>query len=66
MDLNFVNIELSQEQATFLAWAQKHYQHLLALNYSGALDIETGNYTVHLKSGRVETVEKNTKVNITN
>jgi hypothetical protein len=57
MEIGFVQVEFSIEQADFLKWCQSHWQHLRALKDSGVLDIQTGSYTAHVKDKRLEIVD---------
>lgn len=49
MEIEFTTIELSNHQADFLAWCNKHYHQLIELRRSGYLDKGGRSFTVHLK-----------------
>jgi len=47
--IEFTQITLSNHQADFLAWCNKHYHQLIELRNSNCLNIPGSNFTVHLK-----------------
>lgn len=49
IEYQFTSIELSQNQAEFLAWTHKHYHQLIEIKNSKCLEIPGSNFTVHLK-----------------
>lgn len=49
IQIELTTIELSQTQAEFLAWTNRHYHQLIDIKKSGGLDKGGTNFTVHLK-----------------
>jgi hypothetical protein len=52
--IEYTQIQLSPNQAEFLAWTNAHYHQLIHLKNSGCLDKGGTSFTVHLKDSTVD------------